>query len=72
MWISSTIPADWTWLSPGDIEASSNTDTYCTKRLSICELEGDATVDGLLNAQMVSSLFNFFYFIFFRSDQAHL
>ncbi|KAM5561236.1 DNA polymerase zeta catalytic subunit [Rosa sericea] len=51
VWISSTIPVDWTWLSPGDVEASSNRDANCTKRQSICELEGDATVDEILNQQ---------------------
>nr|XP_011466294.1 PREDICTED: DNA polymerase zeta catalytic subunit isoform X2 [Fragaria vesca subsp. vesca] len=51
VWISSTIPADWIWLSPGDVAASLNADAISTKRQSICELEGDATTDEILNQQ---------------------
>ncbi|ONI04488.1 hypothetical protein PRUPE_6G324000 [Prunus persica] len=52
VWISSTIPVDWTWNSPGEFDASSNPDMNCIKRQSICELEGDATVDEILNQQL--------------------
>ncbi|KAL6142619.1 hypothetical protein ACLB2K_060896 [Fragaria x ananassa] len=51
VWISSTIPADWIRLSPGDVAASLNADAISTKRQSICELEGDATTDEILNQQ---------------------
>ncbi|CAN6575672.1 unnamed protein product [Malus baccata var. baccata] len=52
VWISSTIPVDWTWNSPGEFEGSSDPDINSIKRQSICELEGDSTVDEVLNQQL--------------------
>ncbi|KAK4595861.1 hypothetical protein RGQ29_014087 [Quercus rubra] len=51
IWISSTIPADWIWQLPSEFEASSRQDIYCNKRQSVCELEGDASIDDILNQQ---------------------
>ncbi|KAF3967334.1 hypothetical protein CMV_008666 [Castanea mollissima] len=51
IWISSTIPADWIWKFPSESEASSHQDIYCNKRRSVCELEGDASIDDVLNQQ---------------------
>ncbi|KAF3951336.1 hypothetical protein CMV_023003 [Castanea mollissima] len=51
IWISSTIPADWIWQFPSESEASSHQDIYCNKRQSVCELEGDASIDDVLNQQ---------------------
>ncbi|CAN6543922.1 unnamed protein product [Malus baccata var. baccata] len=52
VWISSTIPVDWTWNSLVEFEGSSDPDINCIKRQSICELEGDSTVDEILNQQL--------------------
>uniref|UniRef100_A0A2N9FNZ4 Uncharacterized protein n=1 Tax=Fagus sylvatica TaxID=28930 RepID=A0A2N9FNZ4_FAGSY len=49
--ISSTIPADWIWQFPSEFEASSHQDVCCVKRQSVCELEGDASIDDILNQQ---------------------
>uniref|UniRef100_A0A7N2L7S9 Uncharacterized protein n=1 Tax=Quercus lobata TaxID=97700 RepID=A0A7N2L7S9_QUELO len=51
IWISSTILADWIWQLPREFEASSRQDIYCNKRRSVCELEGDASIDDVLNQQ---------------------
>ncbi|KAK4595876.1 hypothetical protein RGQ29_014100 [Quercus rubra] len=51
IWISSTIPADWIWQLPSEFEASSRQDIYYNKRQSVCELEGDASIDDVLNQQ---------------------
>uniref|UniRef100_A0A2N9FAW5 DNA polymerase n=1 Tax=Fagus sylvatica TaxID=28930 RepID=A0A2N9FAW5_FAGSY len=51
IWISSTIPADWIWQFPSEFEASSHQDVCCVKRQSVCELEGDASIDDILNQQ---------------------
>lgn len=44
------IPPDWMWSPPSEFDASSNDKAYCPKRQSICELEGDASVDGLFGS----------------------
>ncbi|XP_057439387.1 DNA polymerase zeta catalytic subunit isoform X3 [Lotus japonicus] len=41
------IPLDWMWSPPSEFDASSNDKAHCPKRQSICELEGDTSVDGL-------------------------
>ncbi|XP_048236258.1 DNA polymerase zeta catalytic subunit isoform X2 [Ricinus communis] len=51
VWISSTIPSDWMWHFSNELEVSSDQGIYHIKRQSICELEGDATVDEILNQQ---------------------
>ncbi|XP_043708383.1 DNA polymerase zeta catalytic subunit isoform X3 [Telopea speciosissima] len=50
VWIASTIPSGWTW--PCSIEVDAWEDMSCIKRQSSCELEGDATVDDILNQQV--------------------
>ncbi|RYR52485.1 hypothetical protein Ahy_A06g027394 isoform A [Arachis hypogaea] len=53
MWISSTVPSDWMWSPADDFGASSNNKPYCPKRQSTSELEGDASVDEILNQQFI-------------------
>ncbi|XP_057720677.1 DNA polymerase zeta catalytic subunit isoform X1 [Arachis stenosperma] len=53
MWISSTVPTDWMWSPADDFGASSNNKPYCPKRQSTSELEGDASVDEILNQQFI-------------------
>ncbi|MED6120140.1 hypothetical protein PIB30_018351, partial [Stylosanthes scabra] len=53
MWISSTVPSDWMWSPAGEFGASSNDKPYCPKRQSTSELEGDASVDEILNQQFI-------------------
>ena len=51
VWISSTVSADWMWHSPSEFdESSSNPEINAVKRQSLCQLEGDASVDGLFLA----------------------
>ncbi|PSS24580.1 DNA polymerase zeta catalytic subunit like [Actinidia chinensis var. chinensis] len=58
IWMSSTIPDGWMWECPSQLDSSSCQDVRLVKRQSTCELEGDATVDEILNQQfkMYSSL----------------
>ncbi|XP_068495573.1 DNA polymerase zeta catalytic subunit isoform X2 [Phaseolus vulgaris] len=58
LWVSSMIPSEWIWLAPSKSSASSKDEAHCPKRQSICELEGDSSVDEILNQQfkMYSSL----------------
>ncbi|GFY91941.1 recovery protein 3 [Actinidia rufa] len=58
IWMSSTIPDGWMWECPSQLDTSSCQDVHLVKRQSTCELEGDATVDEILNQQfkMYSSL----------------
>ncbi|KAK7337781.1 hypothetical protein VNO77_18368 [Canavalia gladiata] len=58
LWLSSTIPSDWMWSPPSEFGASLNDEASCPKRQSICELEGDTSIDEILNQQfkMYSSL----------------
>ncbi|KAK4282799.1 hypothetical protein QN277_014132 [Acacia crassicarpa] len=58
VWTSSMVSSDWMWQLPCELDASSNHEAYCPKRQSTCELEGDASVDDILNQQfkMYSSL----------------
>ncbi|PNY14969.1 DNA polymerase zeta catalytic subunit-like protein, partial [Trifolium pratense] len=58
LWTSSMISIDWMWSVPSEFGASSNDKAHCPKRQSICELEGDASVDEILNQKfkMFSSL----------------
>jgi len=41
------ISFDWMWLLPSESGGSSNDKAHSPKRQSICELEGDTSVDGL-------------------------
>lgn len=41
------ISFDWMWPLPNEFGTSSSDKAHCPKRQSICELEGDASVDGL-------------------------
>ncbi|KAK1582442.1 hypothetical protein Q3G72_015010 [Acer saccharum] len=43
-WVSSTIPGDWMWQLSSQFDGLSDQNI---KRQIVCELEGDATVDGL-------------------------
>ncbi|CAK8544655.1 unnamed protein product [Lathyrus sativus] len=58
LWMSSMISFDWMWPLPNEISISSSDKDNCPKRQSICELEGDTSVDDILNQQfkMFSSL----------------
>ncbi|KAG5044295.1 hypothetical protein JHK87_008210 [Glycine soja] len=58
LWMSSTISSEWMWSPPSKSGALSNDEAHCPKRQSICELEGDTSVDEILNQQfkMYSSL----------------
>ncbi|KAF9669963.1 hypothetical protein SADUNF_Sadunf13G0019200 [Salix dunnii] len=51
IWISSTIPGSWMWQFSSQFDAPSDQDMQRLKRQSICNLEGDATVDDILNQQ---------------------
>ncbi|XP_076930223.1 DNA polymerase zeta catalytic subunit-like [Bidens hawaiensis] len=46
IWLSSTIPETWMWHLP-----SQDPDDNIAKRQSVCELEGDAAIDDILNQQ---------------------
>ncbi|XP_021851160.2 DNA polymerase zeta catalytic subunit isoform X3 [Spinacia oleracea] len=52
VWRSSTIPDEWKWQYPSVRGASSSHVNNMVKRQSICELEGDATVEDILNQQL--------------------
>ncbi|KAH1071525.1 hypothetical protein GYH30_008183 [Glycine max] len=58
LWMPSTISSEWMWSPPSKSGALSNDEAHCPKRQSICELEGDTSVDEILNQQfkMYSSL----------------
>nr|XP_012569554.1 DNA polymerase zeta catalytic subunit [Cicer arietinum] len=58
LWMSSMISSDWMWSFPSEFGASSNDKAHCPKRQSICELEGDTSLEDILNQQlkMFSSL----------------
>ncbi|CAN1232917.1 DNA polymerase zeta catalytic subunit [Linum perenne] len=52
VWISSTIPGGWTWQTSSEYGTPSDQYTHLVKRKTVCELEGDATVDDILNQQL--------------------
>ncbi|XP_077217687.1 recovery protein 3 isoform X2 [Tasmannia lanceolata] len=59
IWLSSTIPSGWIWPLPAcELDASLGQGLHLIKRQSTCELEGDATVDEILNqhSKMYTSL----------------
>ncbi|KAF8394525.1 hypothetical protein HHK36_020735 [Tetracentron sinense] len=58
VWITSTIPSGWVWPFSIEVDTSLDQDIHFIKRQSICELEGDGTVNEILNQQfkMYSSL----------------
>ncbi|KAK2640409.1 hypothetical protein Ddye_028204 [Dipteronia dyeriana] len=47
-WVTSTIPGDWMWQHSSQFDGLSDQNI---KRQSVCELEGDATVDDIVNQQ---------------------
>ncbi|KAK8698089.1 hypothetical protein V6N13_114220 [Hibiscus sabdariffa] len=51
IWISSTIPGEWMQHTSNEFDASSDRDICSVKRQSLCELEGDTTIDDILNHQ---------------------
>ncbi|XVF57453.1 hypothetical protein PTKIN_Ptkin06aG0206800 [Pterospermum kingtungense] len=51
VWVSSTIPGEWMWHVSNELEVSSDQDICNVRRQSFCELEGDTTVDDILNQQ---------------------
>ncbi|XP_065852458.1 DNA polymerase zeta catalytic subunit isoform X2 [Euphorbia lathyris] len=51
IWITSTIPDGWMWQFSSEYEPLSDQCTEHINRQSICELEGDAAVDEILNQQ---------------------
>ncbi|KAI3909099.1 hypothetical protein MKW92_026579 [Papaver armeniacum] len=52
IWISSTIPSGWMWPYPMEHCGSFDKGLDLIKRQSICQLEGDAIVDEILNQQL--------------------
>lgn len=56
--MSSTIPSDWMWSPPTEFGVLSNDKAHCPKRQSICEIEGDTSVDGLSGFMPVLTLTN--------------
>ncbi|KAI3848221.1 hypothetical protein MKX03_003499 [Papaver bracteatum] len=52
IWISSTIPSGWMWPYPTEHCGSFDKGLDLIKRQSICQLEGDAIVDEILNQQL--------------------
>ncbi|CAN0914193.1 DNA polymerase zeta catalytic subunit [Linum grandiflorum] len=52
VWISSTIPGGWTWQTSSEYGTPSDHYTHHVKRQTVCELEGDTTVDDILNQQL--------------------
>ncbi|OMO68819.1 hypothetical protein CCACVL1_19807 [Corchorus capsularis] len=51
VWTSTTIPGEWMWHVSNEPDMSSDQDICHVKRQSFCELEGDTTIDGILNQQ---------------------
>lgn len=45
------------WQFPSEFEASSDQDIPFIKRQSVCELEGDASIDGLFDITVISPFF---------------
>lgn len=54
IWISSTIPDNWIWKLSSQADPSTDPDIPNIKRQSISELEGDASVDAIMNQQLIS------------------
>lgn len=54
------------WQFPSEFEASSDQDIPFIKRQSVCELEGDASIDGLFDIK----LYHFFFSI--SSSSCHV
>ncbi|KAF9605350.1 hypothetical protein IFM89_016485 [Coptis chinensis] len=51
IWTSSTVLTGWIWPHSTETDSSPDQELCLIKRQSICELEGDATVDDILNQQ---------------------
>ncbi|KAL4028957.1 hypothetical protein IC575_012175 [Cucumis melo] len=49
VWISSKIPTDWMWKFPTSMDTLDDNGINFCKRQSVCELEGDVTVEDILN-----------------------
>ncbi|XP_055816734.1 DNA polymerase zeta catalytic subunit [Solanum dulcamara] len=54
IWISSTIPDNWMWKYSSQADPSTDPDIPNIKRQSISELEGDASVDAIMNQKWIS------------------
>ncbi|KAL5701114.1 DNA-directed DNA polymerase [Ranunculus cassubicifolius] len=52
VWTSSTVPSSWMWPPPVTTNSLPDQDVCLLKRQSICELEGDANVDEIVNQQL--------------------
>ncbi|GMI88783.1 recovery protein 3 [Hibiscus trionum] len=52
IWISSTIPGEWMQHTSNEVDALSDRGICSVKRQSLCELEGDTTIDDILNHQL--------------------
>ncbi|KAH9689281.1 DNA polymerase zeta catalytic subunit [Citrus sinensis] len=53
IWISSTIPGDWMWQLSNAFDGPSDQNTLWIKHQSLSELEGDATVDDIVNQRLM-------------------
>ncbi|ESR46579.1 hypothetical protein CICLE_v10003639mg [Citrus x clementina] len=53
IWISSTIPGDWMWQLSNAFDGPSDQNTLWIKHQSLFELEGDATVDDIVNQRLM-------------------
>lgn len=56
------------WQLPSEFEASSDQDIPFIKRQSVCELEGDASIDGLFDITVISP----FFFLCISSSLCHV
>ncbi|KAL3516081.1 hypothetical protein ACH5RR_022983 [Cinchona calisaya] len=54
IWMSSTIPDDWTWQSYSQPDSVVDQNLLLVKRQSMSELEGDAAVEDILNRLFIS------------------
>lgn len=54
IWISSTIPDGWIWQQPSQLDLPTDPDIHIVTRQSTCQLEGDASVDEIINQQFLS------------------
>ncbi|KAL9450477.1 hypothetical protein AB3S75_012252 [Citrus x aurantiifolia] len=53
IWISSTIPGDWMWQLSNAFDGPSDQNTLWIKHQSLSELEGDASVDDIVNQRLM-------------------
>ncbi|KAF9596141.1 hypothetical protein IFM89_007194 [Coptis chinensis] len=60
IWTSSTVQTGWIWPHSTETDSSPDQELCLIKRQSICELEGDATVDGVYFKPAVQNVFTSF------------